>query len=57
MEGQYTWNESIKVELEWKSNSHGRGRGILELVRHLDQIPYLYDNNDEDDMTPMKKIR
>ena len=36
LEGQYTWHESIKFELECKSNSHRRGRGILELVRHLD---------------------
>ena len=40
-----------------KFNLHGRGRVILELVGHLDQIPYLYDNNDEDAMTPRTQIR
>ena len=38
-------------------NLHGKGRVILELVRHLDQITYLYDKNDEDAMTPMTQIR
>ena len=51
---QYSWKEYRKIKLEWKSNSQGRGRGIVTLVARFHGI---YDKNDEGIYDKYEKFR
>ena len=52
MRRKHSWNELRKVELEWKSNSQGRGRCIVTLIARFHGI---YDKMMKESMTNKKK--